>query len=289
MTVLWVLCGVDMLILLGAGLLSGSATLAFYITGNWQRGINLFAFTAIAVFLCIGWLLLIVMDVVFTFITCEMSPREKTITQLVYSLLRFVIIVGLIYNFLTYLGVDTRALLASVGIISLALSLGSRDLVADILAGLGIVIEGEFETGEIVEISGFRGVVDKIGIRTTRVRSPGTNNIRIFKNNEIQNVINYSREISLFTLDFDLPVYVPINIVMEFLERELPLVSEGIPGIISGPSFHCINSLDHKNMTIIIRGECLEKDVWIIKRTLNMNIKKRLDQLTGLDQVNMKF
>ena len=144
-----------MLILLGVGFLSGNATLAFYITGNWQRGINLFAFTAIAVFLCIGRLLLIVMDVLFTVISGEMSSREKTISQLVYSLLRFVIIVGLIYNFLTYLGVDTRALLASVGIISLALSLGSKDLVADILAGIGIVVEEEFETGEIVEISGF--------------------------------------------------------------------------------------------------------------------------------------
>ena len=54
LTVFWVLCGLVMLILLGAGFLSGNATLAFYITGNWQRGIDLFAFTAIAVFLCIG-------------------------------------------------------------------------------------------------------------------------------------------------------------------------------------------------------------------------------------------
>ena len=229
------------------------------------------------------------MDAIFIIFTCEMSPREKTVSQLIFSMLRFVIIVGLIYNFLSYLGVNTRALLASVGIFSLALSLGAKDLVAEILAGLSIVTEGEFETGEIVEIDGFLGMVDKIGIRSTWVRNPGSQNIRIFKNNQIQSVINYSRETSRFHLYFEIPVFVPIDMVTEFLERELPAISAEIPGIISGPSFSCISKLDHKTMTIRISGECLEKDVWAITKSLNMNIKKRFDQLIGLDRWNIEL
>ena len=281
LTVLWVLCGLIMLILLVMGFLSRHATLAFYVTGNWQRGINPFSVTAIFVLICIGRLLLFVMDLIFIVICCEMSAKEKTVTQLVYSLLRFIIIAGLIYNVLAYLGVNTRALLASVGIISLALSLGAKDLVSDVLAGLGIVIEGTFETGEIVEISGFKGVVDEIGIRSTKIRSLGTNNIRTINNSGIHDVINYSRMISIFKVHIDLPILLPIDMVKTYLKRELPGIRKEIPQIISGPTFSCIDKLDNKMMTITIRGDCQEKDVWLVTRKMNMKIKERIDQLTG--------
>lgn len=78
-TVLWVLCGLAMLILLAAGFLSKNAALAFYVTGSWQRGINPFAFTAIAVIVCIGRLLLIGLDKLFSLIILEMSDKGKTI------------------------------------------------------------------------------------------------------------------------------------------------------------------------------------------------------------------
>ena len=206
-TVLCALCGLAMLILLAAGFLSKNAALAFYVTGSWQRGINQFAFTAIAVIVCIGRLLLIGLDKLFSLIILEMPDKGKTIVQLVRSLMRFVVIIGLFYNCLTYLGVNTRALLASVGVFSLALSLGAKDLVSDILAGFGIVIEERFQTGEIVEIGGYKGFVDEIGIRSTKIRSFGTNNIKTINNSEIHNVINYSRELSMFFVKIDLPVF----------------------------------------------------------------------------------
>lgn len=281
-TFLQVGCGIIVLILLVMGFLSGYAALSFYVTGSWQRGINPFAITAIVVIICVSRLFLIVMDLIFTMITLEMSAKEKTVAQLIRSIVRSVVIIGLLYNCLAYLGVNTSTLLASVGVLSLALSLGAKDLVSDTLAGLGIVFEGAFQTGEIVEIGGFKGFVEEIGIRTTKIHSPGSDNIKIINNSEIHNVINYSRELSKFRVYADLPVFLPIDMVTGYLEKELPVIGKEIPGIITGPEFAGITELDRNHMKIMIAGQCLEKDQLKITVDMNMKIKERIDQLIDL-------
>ena len=66
-------------------------------------------------------------------------------------------------------GVNTSTLLASAGVLTLVIGLGAQSLVADVVAGLFIVIEGEYLVGDIVVIDGWRGTVKEIGIRTTKV------------------------------------------------------------------------------------------------------------------------
>ena len=183
---------------------------------------------------------------------------------------------------MSYLGVNTGALLASVGVFSLALSLGAKDLVADILAGLGIVMEEQFRTGDVVEIGGFKGLVEAIGIRTTKIRTLGSNNIKIVNNSQINNVINYSRELSLFKIGIELPVLLPLDMVTEYLERELPGIREEIPEIISGPEFAGISAIDREHMTILIAGQCQEQDQFFITRAINMKIKERIDRLIDI-------
>ncbi|MBQ6343478.1 MAG: mechanosensitive ion channel [Anaerolineaceae bacterium] len=272
-------CGIIVLILLAMGFLSRYAALSFYVTGSWQRGINPLSITAIVVIICLARLLLIVMDFIFTMVTLEMSAKEKTVAQLIRSILRSVVMIGLFYNCLSYLGVNTSTLLASVGILSLALSLGAKDLVSDTLAGLGIVFEGAFQTGEIVEIGGFKGFVEEIGIRTTRIRGLGTNNIKIINNSEIHNVINYSRELSKFKVFVDLPVFLPLDMVTEYLERELPVIRKELPMIVTGPTFGGITELDRDRMKILIFGQCLEKDQFQVSVNMNRKIKERIDRL----------
>ena len=64
----------------------------------------------------------------------------------------------------------SETVVASIGLASLAVSLGAQGLVADVLAGLSIVFEGEFQVGDIVDIDGFEGTIQQIGVRTTKIR-----------------------------------------------------------------------------------------------------------------------
>ena len=82
------------------------------------------------------------------------------------------------------------------GVLALIIGLGSQSLVADILAGIFIVFEGEFQVGDIVIIDGWRGEVKEIGIRTTKLVDVG-GNIKIVNNSEIKTIINQTQELSL--------------------------------------------------------------------------------------------
>ena len=81
-----------------------------------------------------------------------------------------------IFGTLTVLGTDTNAMLASAGIVSLVIGLGARPLISDILAGLFIIFEGDFRVGDIItEKSNYRGRVQEIGIRSTKLLDDGQN------------------------------------------------------------------------------------------------------------------
>ena len=82
-------------------------------------------------------------------------------------------------------------MLASLGIVTFALTLGAQDLVKDILAGLSIVLEGHYKVGDEIEISGFKGTVLDVGIRTTKVEG-AEGKILIIGNRDVKNVVNKS-------------------------------------------------------------------------------------------------
>lgn len=66
------------------------------------------------------------------------DTKGETIFKLVRSFLNYAMFIGAVCVSLSFLGVDTTTLLASIGLLSLAISLGAKDIVADILAGLSI-------------------------------------------------------------------------------------------------------------------------------------------------------
>ena len=132
----------------------------------------------------LSWLLQLVMRKGFA-----RSNRAVTIVKLLESFIKWVIAIVAIMMVLHAWGVDTATLLASAGILTLIIGLGAESLVADILAGIFMVFEGTFQVGDIVIINDWRGTVQEIGIRTTKIVDAG-GNINIVNNSEITMVIN---------------------------------------------------------------------------------------------------
>ena len=132
----------------------------------------------------LSWLLQLVMRKGFA-----RSNRAVTIVKLLESFIKWVIAIVAIMMVLHAWGVDTATLLASAGILTLIIGLGAESLVADILAGIFMVFEGKFQVGDIVIINDWRGTVQEIGIRTTKIVDAG-GNINIVNNSEITTVIN---------------------------------------------------------------------------------------------------
>ena len=252
---------------------SDMAILPYVLNGGWSRGFNLFALTRI-VMIVLGIIIVLLGMKALLSVLCEvLETKGETICRLVGSLLRYaLIIVGLFYA-LEALGFDTTTLLASLGIFSLAISLGAKDLVADVLSGIMIVFSGEYHIGDIVEIGGFRGRVWEIGVRTTTlVNKDG--NMKNVSNRNVFNVMNLSRVNSRYTMKITIPYDQPLDKVKEILKKELPAIGREIDEIVSGPEYLGVTEIGSETVTLACCAECQEQNVDTVRNKMNVAMKE---------------
>lgn len=271
-TILQILAGIVLVGMLIASLLNSPLTrhspLHFVIRGNWTRGINFFSVIAVIVTFCVEYLAYLTVKVVFIMLYSLTDSAGETMLRLVRSFLNYAMFIGAVCVSLSFLGVDTQTLLASIGLLSLAISLGAKDIVADILAGLSIVFERAFSVGDIIQIGDFKGKVLEIGVRSTKVIN-GTKDIKIFNNHEIGSVINYSKRNTICVVRITLPVDLSVDSLEALFEKELPKVREVNPHIVSGPKFNGILELQNDQMVVGISAEGPEEHIHSIRKDLN--------------------
>ncbi len=101
----------------------------------------------------------------------HMTGRKRTIAQLVVAAFEFLILLFYLYSLLTLLGIPVGTLLASVGLVSLALGMGAKGLVSDLITGINILSEGEYNIGDTVKIGTYTGTVLSFTLRNTRLKT----------------------------------------------------------------------------------------------------------------------
>ncbi len=101
---------------------------------------------------------------------------------------------------LNLLGIPYQPLLASAGIIGIAIGLGAQSIFKDMLNGVLILVEDQYNVGEVVNIAGLKGTVEDLSLRRTTVRdADGT--LYIIPNSQIATVSNLSRDYAVATLN----------------------------------------------------------------------------------------
>lgn len=246
---------------------SGQLVLNYVLTGKWNKGFNIFALTSI--FLLLLGLILGMMFIRFVFRTLGkmLNSRGQTICRLIANLINYLAIMVFIYYSLSYLGVDTNAILASVGVIGIGVSMGARDLIADIFAGVSMIFEGNYQVGDIVNIDGYRGMVQEVGVRSTRLVGRG-GNVKVIGNKDIKSVTNLTKMNSWVAVTIKVDVNYPIRDAEEIVTNALPKIGEKCHEIISGPYYKGILSVEMGFAVLSIIAECNEDNYHKVERTL---------------------
>jgi small conductance mechanosensitive channel len=129
----------------------------------------------------------------------ERQQQLKTLVQVGRWSLQMIVVgaaaITILGNF-----VDIAPLLASVGVVGLALGLGAQTLVKDFVGGAFILIENQYSVGDVVQLGGVSGSVEKVTLRTTHVRSVN-GNLNIIPNGEVRVVTNSTHEWSRAMVD----------------------------------------------------------------------------------------
>lgn len=141
------------------------------------------------------------------------SSSSKVSQSIFRFLIRIIVVTALILSLLDNMGVEIKTLVAGLGVGGIAVALAVQNILGDLLASLSIALDRPFEVGDVITPStDVIGTVEKIGVKTTRIRALTgeqiiCNNSDLLKNH-IRNFKNMSerRIIFKFGIEYETPV-----------------------------------------------------------------------------------
>ena len=228
--------------------------------------------------IAIGFLAWVIVKAV-QFVIEKLFSHSKggiTAAKLFSSFAKYIIWLIAIIMMLGVLGVNTMALVASAGIMALIIGLGAQSLIADVIAGLFIVFEGEYKVGDIIVIDGWRGTVLEIGVRTTRIVDAG-GNVKIINNHSISAVINQTKQLSVAKAYIGIEYGESLQRVELVIKDNLENIKKNIPQIVEGPFYKGVDALGESSVDLLFMANCKEEDIYIVQRAMNRELKLLFD------------
>ena len=200
------------------------------------------------------------------------SHRTKTLFTVFASVIRYVAAIVLLCWGLSILGVDLSTIVTSVGILALIIGFGAESLIEDLVTGTFMLLENQYNVGDIVEVGGFRGTVHEIGIRTTSLMDVG-GNIKIINNSDMRNILNRSDNVSVAGTSID----VPYETDLEDFEPKIPGLMQQIfekhrDVMLSPPRYLGVQELGASGVTLKFVVEVEEDKIFSAPRILNREL-----------------
>lgn len=175
--------------------------------------------------------------------------RAQTIYTLLSNSFKYLIFFFYLYAILSVLGVPVGTLIASAGILSVALGLGAQSLVRDFLSGFFILLEQQLDVGDHIKIDDIEGIVTSVGLRTTQVKSfDGT--LNFIPNSNINVVSNLSRSDMQVQIDVRLRANTDSQQVEKILKQVNQKLVPQYPEIHSGPEIFGLVDLGKGNFAV---------------------------------------
>lgn len=198
--------------------------------------------------------------------------RTGSVLSLICSLIKYAAFIAVICFGLTILGVNITTIIASIGILALIVGFSAESLIADIVTGTFMLLENQYNVGDIVEVNGFRGVVTSIGIRTTCITDSG-DNVKIINNSEMKNILNRSDNFSKSVCDIAIPYETDLEKFEEKLPGLLKEIYEKHEDVFKGmPVYLGVQALEESDVLLRFVAPVTEKNVFAANRILNHDL-----------------
>lgn len=148
----------------------------------------------------------------------EVEKRINTLVGIIKGVIKIVLWVTFLMIILKKFNVDIGPILASAGIIGVAVGFGSQELVRDFISGFFILLENQIRTGDVAVINGTGGLVEKIEMRTITLRD-FSGVVHIFQNGKINTLSNMTKEWSAMVFDIGVAYKENVDTVMEVMRE----------------------------------------------------------------------
>ncbi|MBM7095998.1 mechanosensitive ion channel family protein [Bacillus sp. H-16] len=212
----------------------------------------------------------------------SMTPgRTKTLEKLSLNIFSYVLLFVFITIIIGLFDYDVTALIAGAGIVGLAIGFGAQGLVSDVVTGFFLLLEKQVEVDEYVTIAGIDGVVEEVGLRTTRIRGfDGT--VHYIPNREIGSLSNHTRGNMRALVDIGISYDDNIDHAMKVIQDVCDRIAAEDETVVEGPNVLGVQSLDDSDVVIRVIAKTINMEQWGLERKLRKSIKEALDA-NGID------
>jgi small conductance mechanosensitive channel len=210
----------------------------------------------------------------------EFQKRTQTLGSIVRYVLTIAIVIIAAITVLKELGIEIGPILAAAGIAGLAVGFGAQSLVKDVISGFFILLEDQIRVGDVVQIAGKGGLVEKINLKTTILRDLA-GNVHYIPNGHIDVVTNMTKDYSRYVFDIGVAYREDVDEVI---------------GVIKEVDEELRNDPDYKNeilepieilgldqfadSAVIVKARTTTKPIkqWRVGREFNRRLKKKFDE-----------
>lgn len=216
----------------------------------------------------------------------DLEKRQRTLGGMFTNVWRIIVVVISLYFILQAVIGKEQAftllapLFASAGIIGVALGFGAQSLVKDFISGIFIISENQYRVGDVIEIEGFGGTVERIGVRSTVIRDVD-GNVHFFPNGMVQHIINKTMGYSMARFTLAVAPDTDIDKVAKIIDKiGLKLASEEKwkDKVLEAPRYVMMGEFTATAINLIVSGKTQPSDQWSVTAEMRRRILEKFDQ-----------
>jgi len=211
----------------------------------------------------------------------EMQKRADTLKSLLRYLLHSVILSVSLIMILGEFGVQIGPVLAAAGIVGLAVGFGAQHLVSDIISGFFILLEDQIRVGDVVQVAGKGGLVEKVNLRTVTLRDLASN-VHYIRNGQIDTITNMTKEYSHYVFNIGIAYRENVDEVMEVIKKvgeEMQEDPDYGKEILAPIEVLGLDEFADSAIIIKARVKTLPIKQWRVGREFNRRLKIKFDEM----------
>lgn len=197
--------------------------------------------------------------------------RRNTIIELINNIVKYFIYILMVIFILNIYGVDTRSIIASLGVAGVILGFALQSTVEDLISGISIIMENYFVIGDIVTYDNFTGEVIEMGLKSTKIRK-ASGEVYIIANRNINSIINISQQKAGLIIKVP-TAYEEDTLKIEEILKEVVEETKKMPNVYKESKYLGLDEMSDSSINYAILIYCKQEEQWQIKRSVLKLIK----------------
>jgi len=209
----------------------------------------------------------------------EIKKRSDTLCSLLTKIALGIIVILALVTILPEFGINITGMLVGLGIVGIAVGFGAQSLIRDYLSGIFILLEDQYDVGDVVRVAGIAGFVEEVGLRRTVLRDlDGI--VHSISNGEIKAASNFTKGYSRVNLDISVAYGEDLDRVIKVINRvckEMAEEPKWKADFITTPQVLRVNNLGDSGIDIKILGDTKPIKQWAVMGELRLRLKRTFD------------